>query len=93
MTALIQLIPGPVTDSTVRAIAQYTHERLEGVTGTTLTLEHHFLAPVTAVFKNGTLLDPQASSPEYTLQGKTLTLGSAAIVTDVFWVHGVFRGA
>jgi hypothetical protein len=44
------------------------------------------------VFKNGVLLDP-ANNSTYYLQGKTLTLGTALVSSDVLVVHYNYRTA
>lgn len=39
------------------------------------------------VFKNGALLDPTGGAGGYTISGKAITLGTAAIAGDVFVVR------
>jgi hypothetical protein len=66
-------------------------ERLTGLTGTAIVLaQSPRLNPnITRpspfrLTKNGLLLDPAGGAGGYTLAGNTVTLGSAAIVGDVF---------
>lgn len=92
LTTLLAALPLPaVADPNVRALAQLKVERFTGGTSATLTLTNTAIAGLEQVFKNGTLLDPDATTPDYTLSGTTLTLHTAPIASDVVRVRYFFR--
>lgn len=72
------------------ALSQVTKERFTGSTATILTLRNHAIAGLELVFKNGTLLDPAASTPDYFLLQNQLTLAAALVSSDVVQIHYPF---
>lgn len=85
-----QLSARPTTNEQVLA-AEY-RERFTGLTTTAVTLSKVPLRTVDdvgleLVFKNGSLLDPNGGASGYTISGKSITLGTAAIAGDVFVIR------
>lgn len=85
-----QLVEEATTNEKVLA-AEY-RERFTGLTTTAITLAKVPLRTVDdvgleLVFKNGTLLDPNGGASGYTISGKSITLGTAAIAGDVFVIR------
>lgn len=76
--------PFGAKDPAIQALSRFGYERQTGLTTTALPLDNAPVDGTLQVFKNGTLLDPGAA---YTVSGKTVTLGVAAIAGDVFIVH------
>jgi hypothetical protein len=89
----MRALPQQPETANIRALAQVYRERFTGLTGTTITLQHVVTTTqfgdegLEHVFKNGVLLDPTT----YTIRGKVITLGSAAVGTDVFIVYYHYR--
>lgn len=67
-----------------RALAGWTRERFTGLTVATITLSQPASVGVEMVWKNGSALDPNGGASGYSISGKTITLGTAAIAGDVF---------
>ncbi len=80
-------VPG-IREPGVDALMRFGSERQTGIVGTALTLANVPVVPTLDLFKNGMLLDPVT---DYTLAGKAVTLGSAAIAADVFQARYHFR--
>lgn len=85
-----QLSAPPSTNEAVLA-AEY-RERFTGLVTATVTLTKLPLRTVDdvgleLVFKNGALLDPNGGAGGYSTSGRTITLGTAAIVGDVFVIR------
>lgn len=77
----------------VAALASLTRETFTGLTTATITLgnEVRMSAGIAGgglelVFKNGSLLNPGGGASGYSISGKTITLGTAAIAGDWFLV-------
>lgn len=77
----------------VRALASLTRETFTGLTTVTITLGNEARKSSGAgatglelVWKNGLLLFPSAGASGYSIDGKTITLGTAAIAGDQFVV-------
>lgn len=85
------MLPMPSRPETpnIAALARVSRDRVTGITGTALTLADAPVVGWELVFKNGALLDPGAA---YTVSGKVVTLGGAAISGDVFVVFYWARG-
>jgi hypothetical protein len=77
-------LPDEPESENVRALASLTRQRITGLATVTLTLEAEARDGFEAVYKNGALLDPNGGAGGYSISGKTITLGTAAIVGDVF---------
>lgn len=91
---LLQALPLPAAaDPNVRCLAQWKHERFTGGTSATLTLANKAIAGLEQVYKNGTLLDANKGTPDYTLSGATLTLGTAPLSTDIIRVFYFFTAS
>lgn len=73
----------PETDN-VRALASLTRERFTGLTTAIITLANEPVDGFELVHKNGALLDPSGGASGYSISGKVVTLGTAAIAGDVF---------
>ncbi len=91
-----QLPTEPQNDN-IRALAQMYHERFTGLTGTEITLLNVPARTVDdvaleQVFKNGVLLDTLGGAGGYTIDGKVITLGAAALAGDNFHVFYPYRG-
>lgn len=71
----------------ILALSRQIRDRITGVVGVTVTLSQPPVSGSELVFLNGALVDPSS----YTISGVTLTLGGAAIVTDVLVVRYLFR--
>ncbi len=88
---MIQLPNQPETPN-VRYLAQRARERFTDLTTDTITLAHIPARTVRdegleGVFLNRALVDPDT----YTIDGDTITLGSALIATDVVVVFYSYR--
>lgn len=81
--------PYGAKDPAIQALSRFGYERQTGLTTTALPLDNAPVDGTLQVFKNGTLLDPGA---DFTVSGKTVTLGVAAIGADVFLVYYHFSG-
>jgi hypothetical protein len=87
---MIQLSEQPTTNERVLA-AEY-RERFTGLTTVTITLTKVPIRTIDdvgleLVHKNGSLLDPNGGAGGYTISGKSITLGTAAIAGDVFVIR------
>lgn len=89
---MIALPEQPETPN-IAALASLTRETFTGLTTTTITLGNEARVSTGAsagglelVFKNGALLNPAGGASGYSLSGKTITLGTAAIAGDWFLV-------
>lgn len=89
---MLTLPDEPETDN-VRALASVMRDRITGVAGATLTLSTDAVAGLELVYKNGALLDPAGGAGGYAISGKTITLGTAAIVGDVFLIFYYARAS
>lgn len=76
--ALTGGMPSDLNPNT-RRLAQVATEEITGAVGTALTLAHP-VASVVLASKNGSVL----GSADYSVQGRTVTLGVAAVAGDVF---------
>lgn len=90
-TVLSKAMPGRSPDPAVRALAQYAHERYTGGTSATITLGNRPIVGIEQVYKNGTLLDRELATPDYTISGNVLTLHTAPLATDVIRIIYHFR--
>ena len=88
---LSQAMPGISPDPAVRALSQYKTERYTGSTATTIKLGNQPVVGLEQVFKNGTLLDREASTPDYTISGAVVTLHAAPLTSDVIRIFYHFR--
>lgn len=89
-------IPRAPESANVSALAMWRRERFTGLTTTAITLSSEPRRTandegVELVFKNGTLLDPNGGASGYTISGKSITLGTAAIAGDVFIISYPYR--
>lgn len=85
-------LPAPPGTINERHLAQLSRERFTGLTVATITLQDPAVEGYELVFKNGALLDPNGGAGGYSIEGKTITLGTAAIAGDIFIVWYYFRG-
>ena len=95
-TVLLQAMPTVPADPTIRLLGQLKVERFTGSTSVTITLENKVIVGLEQIFKTPaggptTLLDPLLATPDYTIQGSTITLGASPLTTDVFVVRYYFR--
>ena len=95
-TNLLQVLPNPTTgaypsDNNIQALARYKTDRFTGGTSATIALTASPVVGLEQVFKNGTLLDRQLATPDYTISGSTLTLHTAPIASDVIRVFYFYR--
>jgi hypothetical protein len=87
---VIQLSEYPSTNE--RVLACEYRERFTGLVTAAITLSK---VPVRTtddiglemLFKNGALLDPNGGAGGYSISGKAITLGTAAIAGDIFVVR------
>lgn len=70
-------------ETALRVLTQQIEDRFTGETTTSLVLSNAPIAGSLMLFKNGALLDPGSGSV-YSVSGRTVTLGVAAIAGDVF---------
>lgn len=89
-------LPSQPESENVRVLGQYYRERITGLTTVALTLSYAPLRTVDDVglellFKNGALLDPAGGAGGYSIEGTSVTLGTAAIAGDVFVVLYPYR--
>lgn len=68
-------------DPELRKLSLFGVERQTGLTGVTLTLTNAPTDGSLLLFKNGTLLDDPT---EYTVAGRVVTLGVAAVGGDIY---------
>lgn len=85
-----QLSEYPTTNERVLA-AEY-RDRFTGLTTAAITLSKVPIRTIDdvgleLVFKNGALLDPNGGAGGYSIAGKAITLGAAAIAGDVFVIR------
>lgn len=90
-TVLAKAFPGISPDPAVRFLGQYKVERSTGSTATAITLGNRPIVGLEQVFKNGTLLDRELATPDYTIAGTILTLHTAPLTSDVIRVFYYFR--
>lgn len=86
-------LPGSPNET---ALAQWRRERFTGLTTTALPLTsvpRRTLSDegLELVFKNGALLDPNGGAGGYSISGKDITLGAAAVGGDVFVILYPYR--
>lgn len=83
-------LPAPPETANITALAAWKQDRLTGLTTTAvpLTAQVDVKGGICLVWKNGTLLDPNA----VTIDGATLTLASALIAGDIVVVFYHSRG-
>lgn len=85
--------------STMSALRQFKTERHTGLSSTVVALANPVVNDAQGgfhfahVYKNGALLDPGGTTPDYTISGNTITLHTAAISTDVFLVTYYYRAS
>jgi hypothetical protein len=82
---MLTLPDEPETEN-IRALASLTRERYTGLTTAVITLVNEARDGFEIVYKNGVLLDPAGGASGYSISGKTITLGTAAIAGDVFLI-------
>lgn len=70
----------------MQTLANKAKERFTGSSSTTIPLTQAPQVGIELVYKNGVLLDPLASTPDYVIIGKTLTLHTRSS-GDVIYVH------
>lgn len=80
-------LPSEPETENVRALASLARYRVTGLTTAILALPTEARDGFESVFKNGALLDPSGGAGGYSIAGKTITLGAAAIAGDVFVVY------
>lgn len=80
-------LPDEPESENIRTLASLAHERFTGLTTTAIGLVAEAVSGLESVFKNGSLLDPNGGAGGYSMSGKTITLGTAAIAGDVFVIH------
>lgn len=83
--------PFPRLRGRLEGLNDYALTYITDETSDTYTLAAAPVAPTMQVFKNGALLDPYASVPDYTVDGKTITLASALLATDALAIYYHFR--
>lgn len=88
------MLPLPTTpqNENIAALARVNRERFTGLTTTAVTLTDLAVEGYEFVFKNGTLLDPNGGAGGYSISGRAVTLGTAAIAGDWFIVWYYSRG-
>lgn len=64
-------------------LRSWKEDRITGAVTASLSLSDAPIPPL-LVFKNGTMLDENATPADYTVSGTTMTLNVAAIAGDVF---------
>lgn len=77
MTLLVTTTP----DINMKALGAVKIERQTGIVGTSLKLANPPVSGAVLAFKNGALMDPVSA---YSIAALVVTLGSAAISSDVF---------
>ena len=95
-TNLLQVLPNPTTgaqpsDNNIQALARYKTDRLTGGTSVTITLTASPVVGLEQVFKNGTLLDRELATPDYTISGNRITLHTAPLTSDIIKIFYYFR--
>jgi len=88
-------LPAPPSTNE-RVLAQQYQEQQSGLTTTTISLAKSVAVtqdgvPLILLFKNGSLLQRAAGAGNYQITGNTITLGTAAVGTDVFIAHYSYR--
>lgn len=74
------------------ALSRVERERVTGLVTAALPLSVAAVEGLELVFKNGALLDPNGGAGGYSILGKDITLGAAAIAGDVFVIWYYARG-
>lgn len=90
MTLLQRAVPVP-DDPALRLALSVVRERFTGLTTTAITMTNPMVPETVMVFKNGIALDPNGGSGGFSVAGKAITLGTAAVSGDVFLVTGWYR--
>lgn len=86
ITTMSFKLPTATMDLNLRALGTEVYDRVTGIAASTFSLSAPPNVSTLRVFKNGTLMDDQAGTPEYTVSGTTVTLNVAAIAGDVFQI-------
>ena len=87
--SFIQYLSGPTDDPNVTALAAEKSERFVPANlATVLTLTKQPIADHTAVYKNGSRMDPVTG---YAVVGNTITLSVPATGSEVYLVDFFFR--
>lgn len=79
--------PNAPSSPNQQSFANMKVERVTGVTGTSLPFTNVIDSTFYLLFKNGSLVDPST----LTVAGSTITVGTAAISSDVFVLMYHFR--
>jgi len=95
-TNLLQVLPNPTTgaypsDNNIQALARFKVERFTNSTATIIALSGTPVIGLEQVFKNGTLLDRELATPDYTISGNRITLHTAPLTSDVLKIFYYFR--
>jgi hypothetical protein len=85
-------LPWPPATPNEAQLAQLLRERFTGLTTSSIELTELAMEGFELVFKNGALLDPNGGAGGYSINGRSITLGAAAVAGDVFIVWYYFRG-
>lgn len=85
-------LPSPPASPNEAALARFERSRITNVAGVTLTLPAAAVETLEMVTKNGIVLYPGVGAAEYAIVGDTITLNTAAVPTDVFFIWYHSRG-